>query len=295
MDLEAVVGRYRVTDGAGFRLTDHDPGDTAGLDLDKKQARGAAAARACSASAELQDMLYAQDRWAVLLIFQAMDAAGKDSTIKHVMSGVNPQGVQVHAFKQPSAEELDHDFLWRAAAALPERGRIGVFNRSYYEEVLVVRVHETILRRPEAAARAGDPDGSGEQRHEDIAAFERYLARNGTLILKFFLNVSREGAEEALPGPPRRAREALEVLALRRGRARALGRLHGGLRGRDPRHRGAARALVRHPGRPQVVHAPRRGRRDRRGAARARPRTTRRCRRSRRQRSRRRDGCWRAE
>jgi PPK2 family polyphosphate:nucleotide phosphotransferase len=135
--------------------------------------------------------VYAQDRWAVLLIFQAMDAAGKDSTIKHVMSGVNPQGVDVHAFKQPSAEDLDHDFLWRTARRLPERGRIGVFNRSYYEEVLVVRAHEATLR-----AQKLPPELVGEriwrERHEDIAALERYLARNGTLVLKFSLNVSRE-------------------------------------------------------------------------------------------------------
>jgi PPK2 family polyphosphate:nucleotide phosphotransferase len=141
--------------------------------------------------ADLQEMLYAQDRWAVLLVFQAMDAAGKDSAIKHVMSGVNPQGVQVHSFKQPSAEELDHDFMWRAVRALPERGRIGVFNRSYYEEVLVARVHEKILRAQKLPPSLVTPD-IWRQRHEDIAAFERYLARNGTLVLKFFLNVSRE-------------------------------------------------------------------------------------------------------
>src|SRR3712207_4294853 len=145
MDLEAVVGRYRVIDGAGFRLKDHDPSDTAGLDLDKERARGLLQ-QGVQMLAELQEMLYAQDRWAVLLIFQAMDAAGKDSAVEHVMSGVNPQGVQVYSFKQPSSEELDHDFLWRSVKALPERGRIGVFNRSYYEEVLVVRVHEKILR-----------------------------------------------------------------------------------------------------------------------------------------------------
>ena len=141
--------------------------------------------------ADEQERLYAQDRWGVLLIFQAMDAAGKDSTIKHVMSGVNPQGVQVHSFKQPSAEELDHDFLWRCARLLPERGRIGIFNRSYYEEVLVVRVHRGLL------ARQKIPDGLvgkriWRERFEDICAFESYLARNGYLILKFFLHVSRD-------------------------------------------------------------------------------------------------------
>jgi PPK2 family polyphosphate:nucleotide phosphotransferase len=190
MDLEAVVGRYRVTDGAGFRLKDHNPGDTAGLDLDKEHARGLLQ-EGVQLLAELQDMLYAQDRWAVLLIFQAMDAAGKDSAIKHVMSGVNPQGVQVYSFKQPSAEELDHDFLWRANRALPERGRIGVFNRSYYEEVLVARVHQRILDAQKLPPELVTPE-IWAQRCEDIAAYERYLARNGVLILKFFLNVSRK-------------------------------------------------------------------------------------------------------
>ena len=185
-----IVGRYRVGEGKGFRLADHDPGDTAGLALDKKQARSLLQLGVERLS-ELQEKLYAQDRWAVLLIFQAMDAAGKDSTIKHVMSGVNPQGVEVHAFKQPSAEDLDHDFLWRAVRRLPERGRIGVFNRSYYEEVLVVRVHEAILRAQKLPPRLVT-ERIWQERHEDIGAFERYLARNGILILKFFLNVSRE-------------------------------------------------------------------------------------------------------
>jgi PPK2 family polyphosphate:nucleotide phosphotransferase len=190
MNAADIVDRYRVSEGKGFHLADHDPGDTAGLDINKKQAQSLLRLSVQRLS-ELQEKLYAQDRWAVLLLFQAMDAAGKDSTIKHVMSGVNPQGVEVHAFKQPSAEDLDHDFLWRALRRLPERGRIGVFNRSYYEEVLVVRVHETILRAqklpPELVTKR-----IWQERHEDIAAFERYLARNGTLILKFFLNVSRE-------------------------------------------------------------------------------------------------------
>lgn len=185
-----ILARYRVADGKAFRLKDHDPADTAGLALEKEEAR-ALLAQGTEALAERQDMLYAQDRWAVLCIFQAMDAAGKDSAVEHVMSGVNPQGVQVYSFKQPSAEELDHDFLWRSARALPERGRIGVFNRSYYEEVLVVRVHEKVLRAQKLPDRLVTPE-IWRQRHEDIASFERYLARNGTLVLKFFLNVSRE-------------------------------------------------------------------------------------------------------
>ncbi len=190
MDIGSLAARYRITDGQGFRLADHDPGDTAGLDLAKKEAQDLLQ-KAVRRLADLQEMLYAQDRWAVLLVFQAMDAAGKDSAIKHVMSGVNPQGVQVSAFKQPSAEELDHDFMWRAVRALPERGRIGVFNRSYYEEVLVARVHEKILHAQKLPQALVTPD-IWRQRHEDVAAFERYLARNGTLVLKFFLNVSRE-------------------------------------------------------------------------------------------------------
>src|SRR5215212_12147739 len=164
--------QYRVTNGKKFRLKDINPDDTWKVGLKERAAE--LLAKGTERLSELQDKLYAQDRWAVLLVFQAMDAAGKDSTIKHVMSGVNPQGVEVHAFKQPSAEDLDHDFLWRAARRLPERGRIGVFNRSYYEEVLVVRVHETILRAqklpPELVSKR-----IWQERHEDIAALERYL------------------------------------------------------------------------------------------------------------------------
>jgi PPK2 family polyphosphate:nucleotide phosphotransferase len=190
MNAAEIANRYRVCEGEAFRRADYNPNDTAGLDLGKKEAQ-LLLQQSVERLSELQEKLYAQDRWAVLLIFQAMDAAGKDSTIKHVMSGVDPQGVDVHAFKQPSAEELDHDFLWRAAQRLPERGRIGVFNRSYYEEVLVVRVHETILRAQKLPPELVT-EGIWRERHEDIAVFERYLARNGTLILKFFLYVSRE-------------------------------------------------------------------------------------------------------
>jgi len=184
------VGRflapYRVTDGAKFKLSRVDPGDVGGID-GKHQAQELLA-KGIEDLAVMQEKLYAQDRWGVLLIFQAMDAAGKDSTIKHVMSGVNPQGCQVYSFKAPSTEELDHDFLWRTTRCLPERGRIGIFNRSYYEEVLVVRVHPELLERQRLPA---EPSG-GElwrRRCEDIAAFERYLAGNGYLILKFFLHV----------------------------------------------------------------------------------------------------------
>jgi PPK2 family polyphosphate:nucleotide phosphotransferase len=181
--------RYRVRDGSKFRLKDHDPGDTG--KFESKEDGKARLAQGIARMRELQDRLYAQDRWAVLLIFQAMDAAGKDSTIEHVMSGVNPQGTQVFSFKAPSSEELDHDFLWRTSRCLPERGRIGIFNRSYYEEVLVVRVHPGILAAQKLPAELVGED-IWEQRFEDINGIERYLSRNGIRILKFFLNVSRQ-------------------------------------------------------------------------------------------------------
>ncbi len=183
------IERYRVREGAKFRLKDHDPGDTG--KFESKEQGKARLTQGIARMRELQERLYAQDRWAVLLIFQAMDAAGKDSTIEHVMSGVNPQGTQVFSFKAPSAMELDHDFLWRTSCSLPERGRIGIFNRSYYEEVLVVRVHPGILAAQKLPAEVVGDD-IWNQRFEDINAFERYLCRNGTLILKFFLHVSRE-------------------------------------------------------------------------------------------------------
>src|SRR4030088_1707203 len=183
------VKQFRVTDGPNFRLKDFDPAETLGL-KSKEHAQETlehGIARLC----DLQEKLYAQDRWAILVVLQAMDAAGKDSTIKHVMSGLNPQGCSVSSFKEPSTEELNHDFLWRAAHALPERGRIGIFNRSYYEEVLVVRVHPEILSR-ERIPGVLVKKTIWRERFEDIAAFERYLARNGTVVVKFFLNVSKE-------------------------------------------------------------------------------------------------------
>ena len=183
------VKPFRVPDGASFRLKDFDPAETLGL-KSKEHAHETleyGIARLC----DLQEKLYAQDRWAVLVILQGMDAAGKDSTIKHVMSGLNPQGCSVTSFKAPSAEDLDHDFLWRATRSLPERGKIGIFNRSYYEEVLVARVHPEILSREKLP-----PDlVSGkiwQWRFEDINAYERYLSRNGIVVLKFFLNVSKK-------------------------------------------------------------------------------------------------------
>jgi PPK2 family polyphosphate:nucleotide phosphotransferase len=182
---------YRIDRGKGFRLKDFDAGDTGGLGSEQKPQVKELLAQGVKWLAEEQDKLYAQDRRSVLLVFQAMDAAGKDSTIKHVMSGVNPQGCQVFSFKQPSAEELDHDFLWRTMRCLPERGRIGIFNRSYYEEVLVVRVHPELLRAQRLPGELVTKH-IWDERLADIAAFERYLARNGVVILKFFLNVSRK-------------------------------------------------------------------------------------------------------
>lgn len=188
--IPGLISRYRITSGKSFKMSDIDPGDTHGLDIEKQEA-AELLRTGTELLAELQDKLYANDEWGVLCIFQAMDAAGKDGTIKHVMSGVNPQGCQVYSFKQPSSEELDHNFLWRYMRCTPERGRIGIFNRSYYEEVLVVRVHEQILQ----AQRVPDElktKNIWEERLEDICAMERHLTRNGIIVLKFFLHVSRK-------------------------------------------------------------------------------------------------------
>jgi PPK2 family polyphosphate:nucleotide phosphotransferase len=182
---------YRVTDGKKFRLKDVDPGDTGELKSEDKPRAKEALQSGVQALAELQDILYAQDRWSLLLVFQAMDAAGKDGTIKHVMSGINPQGCQVSSFKAPTSYDLDHDYLWRCIKELPERGRIGIFNRSYYEETLVVRVHPEFLagqKLPEECVTKNIWD----ERFQDIRAFERYLHRNGTVVQKFFLHVSKK-------------------------------------------------------------------------------------------------------
>jgi PPK2 family polyphosphate:nucleotide phosphotransferase len=184
------VTPFRVTTGKGFRLKDFDPRDTRGLQVDKSEATELLQ-RGIEWLAKEQDLLYAENRWSLLLIFQAMDAAGKDSTIKHVMSGLNPQGVQVFSFKQPSQEDLDHDFLWRHVKCLPERGRIGIFNRSYYEEVLVVRVHPDLLKAQRLPAPCVSKD-IWDERLTDIVQLENYLSRQGTVVLKFFLNMSRD-------------------------------------------------------------------------------------------------------
>jgi len=181
---------FRVTDDS-FRLKDIDPGETLDLTSEDKPRAKEALAMGVDVLAELQDMLYAQDNWAVLLIFQAMDAAGKDGAIKHVMSGVNPQGCQVFSFKAPTSEDLDHDYLWRCMKCLPERGRIGIFNRSYYEETLVVRVHREFLEKQKLPPDLITKD-IWKERFQDIRNFERYLTRNGVAVLKFFLHVSNK-------------------------------------------------------------------------------------------------------
>jgi len=183
--------RYRITDGDRFRLKDVDPSDTLQFTSEDKPRAKEALGEGIEVLATLQDMLYAQDRWAVLVIFQAMDAAGKDGAIKHVMSGVNPQGVQVYSFKAPSNEDLDHDFLWRCMKSLPERGRIGIFNRSYYEETLVVRVHREFLEKQRLPSELVTK-AIWKERFQDIRDFERYLTRNGIAVCKFFLHVSRK-------------------------------------------------------------------------------------------------------
>jgi PPK2 family polyphosphate:nucleotide phosphotransferase len=182
---------YRIVDGEHFRLKGFDPGDTGDLKAGDKSHAEKALRSGIETLAELQDKLYAQDRWGVLLVIQAMDAAGKDGVIKHVMSGLNPQGCQVASFKAPSAEELDHDYLWRCQSHLPERGRIGIFNRSYYEEVLVVRVHSGILAKQKLPLELAGKN-VWERRYLDIRSYERYLGHNGIVVRKFFLNVSRK-------------------------------------------------------------------------------------------------------
>jgi PPK2 family polyphosphate:nucleotide phosphotransferase len=198
MKLEQVVKKarelakpYRVTGKEKFRLKDFDPGDTGSLGREDKPRAKEVLQTGVEALTELQDKLYAQDRWSLLLVFQAMDAAGKDGAIKHVMSGVNPQGCQVVSFKSPSSEELDHDYLWRCNRNLPERGRIGIFNRSYYEEVLVLRVHRKLLEAQKLPPQRITKD-IWDERYRDIRAYERYLSANGVIVRKFFLYVSRK-------------------------------------------------------------------------------------------------------
>lgn len=188
-----LAARYRVTNGSRFRIKDVDPADPWGKRL--KPIAPQVLKQGRKRMIDLQDRLYAQDRWSLLLIFQALDAAGKDSTIKHVMTGINPQGCEVHSFKAPSTEELDHDFLWRTSRLLPRRGNIGIFNRSYYEETLVVRVHQNLLARQQLPSELVTRN-IWRERFEDINAYERYLTRQGVVIRKFFLHVSKEEQRE---------------------------------------------------------------------------------------------------
>ena len=191
-DLKPFVAPFRVDGSSEFHLKSHKTAEKGGLDKDKGSKIIEANRKRLN---DFQEKLYAQDRWSLLLIFQGMDAAGKDSAIKSVFDGVNPQGCEVTSFKQPSSHELDHDFMWRSTVALPERGRIGIFNRSYYEECLVVRVHPEILAKQKLPAKLVTRN-IWRERFEDISAFERYLARNGTVVLKFFLNVSKQEQRE---------------------------------------------------------------------------------------------------
>ena len=196
MKLAKLIKRYRIDDPEHFKLAAFDPADTGGLDLDKDNSK-AMLEQDVERLAKLQERLYAHDRWALLVVLQAMDAAGKDGVIKHVMSGVNPQGCEVHPFKAPNAEELDHDFLWRVAMRLPQRGRIGIFNRSHYEEVLVVRVHPEMLAQQKLPKQVVGKD-IWKQRFKDIRGFERHLARNGVAVVKFFLHISKEEQRQRL-------------------------------------------------------------------------------------------------
>ena len=189
MKLENIARRFRIDDPRKFKLSDHDPADCCGLTIDKAEASDMLKESIMRLS-DLQERLWASGTWSVLIVLQAMDAAGKDGVIKHVMTGLNPQGVDVHSFKQPSEEELDHDFLWRTSQRLPPRGRIGIFNRSHYEEVLVVRAHPGLLER-ERLPEAFTGKDIWEHRFHEIRGFERHLADNGMLILKFFLNISK--------------------------------------------------------------------------------------------------------
>ena len=255
-----IIKLFQVAPGEKVRLKQRDTGwaQTAELkELGKDAVKGRAEtilAENIAHLAEAQELLYANDVYSVLIILQAMDAAGKDGTIKHVMSGINPQGCQVFSFKKPSDEELDHNFLWRYMKALPERGRIGIFNRSYYEEVLVVKVH------PELHERQKLPPGKRgksfwQERYDDINHFERHLSRNGTLILKFFLHISKDEQKKRFLERLEDPGEALEVLHLGSRRAGLLEGLHGGLRRGPERHQHRVGAVVCHPGRSQVGDA----------------------------------------
>ena len=249
--LKPYVAPFRVDGSREFHLKSHKTNEKGGLDKDKGEKIIEANRKRLS---DFQEKLYAQDRWSLLLVFQGMDASGKDSAIKSVFDGVNPQGCEVHSFKQPTSHELDHDFLWRTAIALPERGRIGIFNRSHYEDCLVVRVHPEILGKAKIPPELVTKD-IWRERFEDIAAFERHLARNGTVDSQILPQRLEARAARALSQAARRTREELEVLDGRHRRARAVGKIPGGLSGGDPAHLDAAGAVARGAGGSQMVRA----------------------------------------
>jgi hypothetical protein len=253
--------RFRIESGRGFRLKDFDPADTHGFK--SKQKAEDRLAHDIDRLSELQQKLYAQDRWALLVVLQAMDAAGKDGTVKHVMSGVNPEGCDVVSFKTPTPEELDHDYLWRTTLRLPERGRIGIFNRSYYEDVLILRVHPEMIETNKLPPSLV----SGKvwkERYEDINAYERHLGAERHGDPEIFPAPFARRTAQAIPGAPGPSAKKLEIFTGRRARARLLEKISEGLRRGHPRDRHAPRAVVRGAGRSQMVFAAGGGRRDRR-------------------------------
>ncbi len=276
-DLRDLVARCRVASGRHFRLDRRATGNPVPDLLDKAKGQ-ALLRRGIAELSALQETLYAESTWSLLLVFQAMDAAGKDSTIKHVMTGVNPQGVSVTSFKQPGPEDLAHDFLWRVNRHLPARGMIGIFNRSHYEEVLVARVHPEVLAAQRLPAALAGGKRFWDHRLEDIAGFERHLGRSGTRVLKFFLHVGRDEQKsrflDRLDEPDKNWKFSPSDL-----KERGLwGDYMDGLRGGHPRHRHRGGALVRGAGRPQMAHAADRGRGRGGGPARARSEAARRVR-----------------
>jgi PPK2 family polyphosphate:nucleotide phosphotransferase len=248
VQLEPFVAPFRFDGSGEFHLKSHKTNAKGGLDKDKGEKILEANRKRLS---DFQEKLYAQDRWSLLLIFQGMDASGKDSAIKSIFDGVNPQGCEVHSFKQPTLHELNHDFLWRSTVVLPQRGRIGIFNRSYYEECLVVRVHPETLAKEKIPPRLVTRN-VWRERFEDISAFERYLARNGTVVLKFFLNVSKQEQRERFLDRPD---EELEILDGRCHRARAMGAIPGRLSGGGQAHLEHGGAVACGARRPQMVRA----------------------------------------
>ena len=249
--LTPFVAPFRFDGKGEFHLKSYTTGARGGLEKDEGEKILDANRKRLS---DLQERLYAQDSWSLLLIFQGMDASGKDSAIKSIFEGVNPQGCEVTSFKQPTSHELDHDFMWRAMIALPERGRIGIFNRSYYEECLVTRVHHDLLAKEKIPRKLISPNIWNE-RFADIGAFERYLSRNGTVVLKFFLNISKKKQRERFLDRLGAALEELEVFHERRDGARVLAAVHGRLSGHHPAYVDATCALARGAGRSQVVRA----------------------------------------